>query len=204
MLQLTYLHGLSSPFLIGTSEMNPACLTRVLGLSIAEWGSIATVGTLIVAILLLIRESQDKRRRQAQLISAWAVGVSPQRSSDEFGRPISHVEKANSVLVHVRNGSEGPVYKFQAWVLNSFAPDAARIGSAERLLPPGETELWVDSVELPDGGLAEFPRVEVTFRDERGKRWQRTYDGAFGPDAISREGRRSKRFGGLRRLMFRR
>jgi len=64
------------------------------------------------------------------------------------------------------------------------------MGSYEQLLPPGESELWVDMVELPEYGLGgAMPDVDFTFMDVNHRRWQRLHDGRFGRDRISREGR---------------
>jgi hypothetical protein len=161
------------------------------GASMPEWiGAIATAGTLVVAVVLLFREIQYRRNQQSRLVSAWVESVEELRTRDQFGRPIVPTPGAKSVLIRARNGSAAPVYRFEAWVRHHYGSDSGMTAGQPALLPPGETLVWVDFVELPEGGLAGFPQVDITFTDEGGRRWSRRYDGR-----IRREGSESRRLG---------
>jgi hypothetical protein len=133
-----------------------------------------------------------RRRDQASRISAWAEAVEPLRTENEEGAKIAGQPGQVSIRVHVRNASDAPVYDFHVWVHHDYSPDSAVMGSHERhILPPGETIVYADYVELPESGLAGKPYVDLSFKDESGKRWQRLFDGGLGPDRLSREGRMS-------------
>lgn len=142
-----------------------------------------------------IREQQrieeGIERDQARKLSAWAIEVRPVRMETDLGVPIAMT--GSSVLVRVRNGSEEPVYDAHVWVRSHYGTGAPMMGSHEQILiPPGESEIWVDGVELSEGGLAGMPFVELTFRDAGERLWQRTHDGVLMPDQLSPAGLRRR------------
>jgi hypothetical protein len=153
-------------------------------------GAIATAGTLGVGLFLLFREIQYRRNEQSRLVSAWVEAIQELRTSDQFGHHIAPMPGAKSVRIRARNGSAAPVYRFEAWVRHHYGADSRMTAGQPALLPPGETLVWVDFVQLPEGGLAGFPEVDITYTDEGGKRWSRSHDGR-----IRREGSESRRFG---------
>jgi hypothetical protein len=154
----------------------------------AAWlSAIGTVGALFTGMVVFAREQRDRRRGQARQVNAWAVDVLPEREQTERGLVVGM--EGDCVLVRALNTSPEPVYEFHVWVHHNLAPDSGRIGSLDRsILPPGSHEIYVDGVQIPDGGLADMPHVDVTFRDTAGRRWQRLYTGRFSRDRISREG----------------
>jgi hypothetical protein len=86
------------------------------------------------------------------------------------------------------------VYDFHVWVHHDYRPDSSVMGSQKRhILPPGETVVDADWVELPENGLAGKPYVDLSFKDERSRGWQRLFDGGLGPDRLSRKGRSKRR-----------
>jgi hypothetical protein len=91
-----------------------------------------------------------------------------------------------SVHVQVRNASDEGIYDFNAWVRYDYSETAGAMGSLDvGFLKPGITDVWVDGVRFPAGGLAGNPHLEPTFRDSRGRRWQRLHTGDLGPDRFS-------------------
>lgn len=155
---------------------------------------LAALGGLCGAVWVWNSQRRERRVDQARRISAWPVEVSPLRDENEFGAVfgVTNRDRYHSVLVRARNGSESPVYDFCVIVRNSYLRDAGGIASANdppRILPPGEHDLWVDLVEFPHGGLARFPLIDFSFRDENDRRWQRLNDGSLGRDRLSQAGR---------------
>jgi hypothetical protein len=145
----------------------------------------------LIAALAFMRQTADRRTEQARQVCCWPVEVRSLRTHTERGVPIGS-GGGQSVRVRVRNASELPVYEVSVWVHFSYSPDAGSMGSQERVIvPPGDTDVWADWVELPKSGLADDPYVDLSFRDSAGRRWQRLHDGSFGPDRISPEGRRA-------------
>jgi hypothetical protein len=160
-----------------------------------QWAAgLSAPAAVALTITVVLRDWRSRRRDQASRISAWAEAVEALRSENEEGATISGEPGQVSVRVRVRNASEAPVYDFHVWVHYDYSPDSPVMGSQERhILPPGETVVYADWVELPKSGLAGKPYVDLSFKDERGRRWQRLFDGGLGPDRLSREGRRKRR-----------
>lgn len=154
----------------------------------ADWlAAVGTVGAVLLGLFVLAREQRDRRKVQARSVNAWAVEVRPKRDRTELGVIVGMSGKC--VVVEAHNSSTEPVYDFHAWVHHNLAPDSGSMGSHERaVLPPGAHTIFVDGVDIPDGGLAHLPYVDVTFRDTAGRRWQRLYTGKLARDRISREG----------------
>lgn len=150
-------------------------------------GPVATAVSLAIAFWVLSREQRDRRTAQARRISAWSVEVAEPREDVEHGAV--NTMGGKSVRVKAKNASEEPVYEFTVWVHFDLSPKSGRIGSLDRVLPPGEHDVWVDGVQIPEGGLAAFPTLDVTFVDTRGRRWQRLHNGRLGRDRISHVGR---------------
>lgn len=163
------------------------------GPSAADWlSAIGTVGALLIGMVILAREQFDRRRAQARMVNAWAVEVQPQRAETEEGVPIGRPDLGQTVVMTVVNASAEPVYDFLAWVRGNYACEAPHFGSMERrILPPGETTVYSDNVELPASGLAGLPDVVITFRDSAGRRWQRLPDGKLDVDRLSPDRRLS-------------
>jgi hypothetical protein len=163
-----------------------------------DWGSapawasgIITALAFLIAALAYRQQLADRRTDQARRVCCWPVEVVPLRKATERGVQLGH-GGGQSVMVRVRNASELPVYEVSVWVRFNYSPDAGSMGSHERVVvPPGDTDVWADWVELPEGGLADDPYVDITFRDASGQRWQRLHDGSFGPDRLSPEGRKA-------------
>ncbi|GJM38421.1 MAG: hypothetical protein DHS20C19_17880 [Acidimicrobiales bacterium] len=155
----------------------------------ADWlAAIGTVGALMTAILVLARDTLDRRRNQARKVNAWAVEILPKRDRSDNGALVAM--EGSCVLVRALNTGEEPAYDFHVWVHHDFSPQSAIMGSHDRtILHPGSQDVYVDGVQLPEGGLASLPLVDVTFRDAAGRRWQRLHTGQLSRDRISREGR---------------
>jgi len=155
-----------------------------------EWAAgLSAPAAVLLSITVLNRDRKARREHQARLVSGWAAEVSPLRTETETGVQITN-RTGRSVRVVVRNASDAPIYDFYAWVRHNYAPDAGGMGSHHlHLVPPGESEVWVDWVEIPESGLAGKPFVDLTFKDEYGRRWQRLNDGGLASDRISPEGR---------------
>jgi hypothetical protein len=169
-----------------------------LGLSTSTLAEIATVlaafGGLLGGLWLWGGQYRERRLDQARRISAWPVSVGPLRTHNGHGAVFTQhgSDRYSSVLVHARNGSESPAYDFRVLVRGSYLPEAPGHWSPDEppmILPPGEHEVWIDLVEFPHGGLAGLPLIDFSFRDERGKRWQRLHDGSLGRDRLSRSGK---------------
>lgn len=158
-----------------------------------SWASgLSAPGAVLLSVTVLGRDRRARREHQARLVSAWAVEVTPLRAETDNGALITG-GSGKSVRVAVRNASDAPVYDFHAWVRKDYAPRSGSMGShLLHLLPPGESVVWADWVELPEGGLAGQPYVDLTFKDEHGRRWQRLHDGGLGPDRLSPEGRSAR------------
>lgn len=154
----------------------------------ADWiAAFGTGGALVLGVLVLFREQRDRRRTQERQVNAWAVGILPKRETTETGVTVGM--KGNCVKVTAQNNSLEPVYDIHVWVHHSHDPNAPRTGSHERsILPPGPHNIYVDGIEIPEGGLAGLPYVDVTFRDAAGRRWQRLHNGELSRDKTSREG----------------
>jgi len=164
----------------------------------AWFGAIVTSLAFLIAAVAFLRQTDDRRTEQARKVCCWPIEVTDRRTTTERGLPLGH-GVGQSVRVRVRNASELPVYDVSVWVHFSYAPDAGSMGSHERVIvPPGDTDVWADWVEFPPSGLADDPYVDLSFRDSSGRRWQRLYDGSFGPDRISPEGRRAHARGAKR------
>lgn len=158
------------------------------GTAPAWFGAIATSGALLITATVFLRQNTDRRTEQARRVSCWPVEETDLRTQTERGLAINP-GSGQSVRVTVRNASELPIYDVIAWVRFNYLPDSGASGSQDRVIvPPGDTDVWVDWVEFPEGGLAGDPHVDLTFRDASGKRWQRLHDGSFGPDRMTREG----------------
>lgn len=153
--------------------------------STAEWIiALGTLVTLAASVFVLLRDQLDRRKSQARSVNAWAVEVTNLRLRDEYGADTSQMG-GQSVRIAVLNASSEPVYDFIAWVKLSYDPKSGYMGGQERhVLPPGESELWVDGVRLPKGGLAGLPHVDITFRDVRDKLWWRRHYGRLGADGL--------------------
>lgn len=164
------------------------------GSSGADWiAAIGTAGALLIGMFVLALEQRDRRRAQARQINAWAVDVQPKREETEIGVLVG--QEGNCVVVEVHNSSPEPVYDFHVWVHHNFASNSWVSGSQERsILPPGSHTIYVDGISIPQGGLADMPYVDVTFRDTAGRRWQRLHSGELSRDRTSREGRDRLRF----------
>jgi len=164
-----------------------------------DWGSApAWFGAVVTSLAFLIaasayaRQRSDRRTEQARAVCCWPVEVAPLRTTTERGVEIGP-GKGRSVRVTVRNASELPVYEVSVWVHFDYRLDSSMMGSHERVIvPPGDTDVWADWIELPEGGLADMPYVDLTFRDAAGSRWQRLHDGTFGSDRLSRSGSRGR------------
>ena len=161
-----------------------------------QWiGALSGAAAVLLTTTVIVREWLSRRRDQASRISAWADLVTPLRAATDDGLAIGP-GPGKSVRVQVRNTSDAPVYDFRAWVHANYARDAFVMGTHERqILPPGVDVVWADWVELPEGGLAGKPYVDLTFQDEHGRRWERRYDGGLGPDYRSPYARKRKPLG---------
>lgn len=159
------------------------------GPNAADWiGAFGTGGALLLGVYVLFREQRDRRRAQARQVNAWAVDVLPKRHETETGAIVGM--KGKCVEVTAQNTSLEPVYDLHVWVHHNYDPHATRTGSLERsILPPGSHEIYVDGIEIPEGGLAGLPYVDVTFRDTAGRRWQRLHNGELSRDRSSPEGK---------------
>lgn len=157
----------------------------------AQWlGAVGTAGALLIGVLVYWQGLRDRRREQARRINAWATKVGPKRDVTEMGVRVG-MEGA-SVEVCVANNSHEPAYDFHVWVHRDLSPTSGSMGSHERpILPPGQHSIVVDGVDIPEGGLAHLPYVDVTFKDSAGRRWQRTYEGSLVRDRMSPHGRRA-------------
>ncbi|MEY2475113.1 MAG: hypothetical protein QOG87_428 [Actinomycetota bacterium] len=164
--------------------------------SLAEWvAAVGTAGAVLASAFLLRHEIQGRRddereraalrttefaeakRRQASALSAWALATAPPREHDENGNRVQMGGNA-SVRVAVRNGSDEPAYNVRAYVRFHYGEDAGSMGSHPHLVPPASTiEFWVDGIELPEGGLAYLPHIELVFTDARGTHWARLHNG---------------------------
>jgi hypothetical protein len=142
--------------------------------TVPEWmAAIGTVGTLVVALYILMRELKqfrgerwDERRRQARLIAAW-IELDPRRST---------------VSPYVRNLSDEPVMDIK---VIAPTPVAGDIVVMERdLVPPRETV--GDQVKVvEDVAKRNKQSCVVLFTDAKGHRWRR--DGGNPPELTSGE-----------------
>lgn len=167
-------------------------MLRSVGTTAVDWlGAVGTAVALLIGVFVLAREQRDRRRAQARQVNAWAVEILPKRDVAEVGPHTAIVAMDGScVVVEAVNNSSEPVYAFHVWVRHNLAPGTGGMGSHERrLLPPGSHRIHVDGVQIPEGGLADWPPVDVTFKDSGGRRWQRLHTGDLGRDRLSPEGR---------------
>lgn len=158
--------------------------------SLADWiAALGTVGALIASLVVLryeinVRRAdsreriEEERRSQARRISCWPLEVKARRDVDEMGRSLQGMGGNSSVRVALRNASAEPAYDVVVHVRHTYEKSAGAMGSFPFLLPPDTTrEVWVDGVDLPGGGLAGLPYVELVFRDVKGRRWLRAHSG---------------------------
>jgi hypothetical protein len=147
---------------------------------VTDWlTAIGTVGAWGFAMTLFALGRRDRIRAQASGVSAWVTEVVDSRPFTDLGprRPV----RGKSVHLQVRNGSSDPVYGFSAWIHHDYTSNAGVTGSRERTqpVPPGEVDMWVDDVDSPTGGLADFPYVDIEFRGASGRCWRRLHDGSI-------------------------
>jgi hypothetical protein len=130
--------------------------------------AVATVAAVWVAVAVASRDSRERRRLQATMVSAWRAGMD------------TRVRYSTQNTVIVQNASTSAIYD----VLISWAgswgnvkPDVAQYAPTVRLsnVPPGD---WY--LEVPGNpGAAMDVRISVLmeFADGAGVRWMRTADG---------------------------
>ncbi len=155
---------------------------------------VTAVASLTVAVLVARSNRAEKRRErrlgQAMKISARVVEVTSVRTRNDFGAPLGSTAGC-SVRLLARNGSDEPVDAFTAWVRHDYSSTPSRTGGYSLPLSPGEQEYWVDNVDLPPGGLAQHPLIDITFQDVRRRRWQRLAGGPVQRDRLSPDGYQS-------------
>lgn len=122
-------------------------------------GALATAGTLILGVVLYLRQISDRRQAQARLVAGWEHGV-------------RQGKKWVELVIRVRNASDLPVYQVMANVAVGVRGTFCRqLGT----LAPHETREII--IFLPG-----FPRgfsVEPTlvFSDAAARSWSRGSDG---------------------------
>ena len=112
---------------------------------------------------------------QARTITARVTEVTTLRPFTDLGLRTAGKGKSVHLLVH--NASTEPVFGFTPWIRRDYTPHSGATGGVEptQPLPPGDTGMWVDDVDLVD--LAGLPHVDIEFRDARGRHWRRDHDG---------------------------
>jgi hypothetical protein len=149
----------------------------------AAWlSAVLSAAALLVTLwVVLFRDRRERLEMQARKVSAWVDSVHDLRAENEFGAVIAAAGglRGKSVKIAVHNGSDEPAYDFVPTVWSSYAPDAGKQTIEPVMVRPGESFLWVDGVELPEGGPAGHPWVDIEFKDAQERRWQRAHDGAF-------------------------
>lgn len=163
---------------------------------------VAGAAVAALAFLSRLRERHERHTDEARRMSAWAVEVAPLRTEDDRGRHISPIAGASSVLVRVSNRNDVGI-EGSAIVRQHYGPDSGSLIGFEQVFPPGETDVWVDGVELPEGGLAGMPYVDLAFRDSRGRRWVVRHGSRLSPDRCTPEGLEQSRLWHLRRRLIR-
>ena len=140
--------------------------------SLADLLAAVSTGISILAFVLTWRRGVCA---QACTISARVTEVTSPGPFTDLGIPTAGAGKSIHLLVH--NGSSEPVHDFIPWIRRDYMPDSGMTGGPESTqpLPPGDTDMWVDDVDLAN--LAGFPYVDIEFQDARGRRWRRHYDG---------------------------
>lgn len=132
--------------------------------------AVGTVGTLVVALVLLRREAQDRRddreeraREQARLITARAGGL-VKGMGPQF------------VTLFVANRSREPIYELIAFITDRGGVKVAR---SFLEIQPGEHRFPIDvGAELPDPPPQLY--VDIYFIDARGISWHRDPIGQIG------------------------
>ncbi|PAU68606.1 hypothetical protein B1400_1405 [Bifidobacterium italicum] len=137
--------------------------------------AIGTIGATFVALFgLNLKESREKRRSVAKVVSSW---ISEKSKPNADGS--SYVRTA---VIHINNESDEPVYDIavnttldggEHWIGPLSAPD---------LIPvlPAHRELQFD-ITIPLLGHKHWstPQVACTFADPNGRIWERNIDGTL-------------------------
>ncbi|WP_229074993.1 hypothetical protein [Actinoplanes sp. DH11] len=150
----------------------------------AAWlSAVLSAGALFATLWVLgFRERTERREAQARRVSAWVTSVEELRPRNEHGALVGLGGglRGKSIQLTVHNGSDEPVYDFVPTIWLTYAEDSGRHTRESVLIPPGDSTLWVDGVELSQGGLADYPWVDIQFRDAKSQKWRRGHDGSFG------------------------
>jgi hypothetical protein len=135
----------------------------------------ASTGTFGISALAFVRNWRRGVGAQADTISARVTEVTSLRPFTDLGLRTADIGK--SVHLRVHNGSSEPVYEFTPWIRRDCTTDSGMTGGPEptQPLPPGDTDMWVDDVDLAD--LADLPYVDIEFRDAHDRRWWRDHGG---------------------------
>lgn len=133
--------------------------------SLADWvAAVGTVGTLLIGLVVLIREVRDIRRRHASRVIAWidfdTPAVCVRNSGDE---PVTKVMAALFVAGHYAEPSVDP---------NSDPPFTE---SWEWLAPGEEQSFTPDGVDWHADLFP--PQIRVEFTDMTQRRWLRDESG---------------------------
>lgn len=155
--------------------------------AISTWlSSIGSFGSLVLATYLLLRETRERRRQNAEAdagrlrnIAAW-------------------VREASNWFIVVRNGTDEPIYNCIAYARPIGEKYCSDIWNR---LPPGELEVSIGDIgpgetreaEVEGEHLKTFwwppnltaspcpPWVELEFTDYRGAHWRRDLKGSLTP-----------------------
>jgi hypothetical protein len=142
---------------------------------LADLLAAVSTGTFGISTITFVRSWRRGVRAQARTISARVTEVTSPRPFTDLGLRTAGTGK--SVHLRVHNGSSEPVYGFTPWIRRDYTPDSGMTGGPEptQPLPPGDSDIWVDDVDLTD--LAGFPHVDIEFRDAHGRCWWRDHGG---------------------------
>jgi len=133
--------------------------------SVADWfAAIGTVGTLILALLLLVRDRLRERQKAADSFVTW-------RSREYYMRAAGSDEKDTVHVINTYNAGDAPIAQAYAQYLN---PDNQRweafmLGGGHKGIPPLAS--FVNRTEQI--ASSQDPLMYVVFRDRYGQRWVR-------------------------------
>ncbi|GBE22664.1 MAG TPA: hypothetical protein ENH00_13925 [Actinobacteria bacterium] len=139
-----------------------------------EWGNvpdwfaaIGTVGTLLVALLLLGNEMRDRRR---------AAEIADQKPADGVFVWVTPRTDAGGWQTFVHNRSDEPVYDAVVYFTPLTEAPMPTVEAVWGTIPPGETTPGDRYGDRPTD-IFGIPAVEIEFTDGRGRHWHRDSEG---------------------------